>query len=398
MKLGTPGFVGERLRQAREVRGISASALSEIVGVSRAAISQYESVAPNSPSPSPDVMRTLSRVLNLPVQWFLRPMQECKHGNIFYRCLSSATKGARLRAERRYEWLREIVGYVQQYVNMPQVRVPDFDVPTDPTQLHDTTIDELAAETRRFWGLGNSPISNVTWLLENNGAVVARFELLASTLDAFSEWVPQENRPYVILGSDKGSAARSRFDAAHELGHVILHRNLRTGSLSHKDLFLHIERQAHRFAAAFLLPEETFGAEVSIPSLDALRTLKERWRVSIAAMIVRLKQLEIVDSEQEKRLWMNMGRRKWRSKEPLDDILEPEQPRYLRRCVEVLVSKGLISGLDIPASFGIPSTDVEQLLGLEQGFLDRAGQSIDLKTPAPAGDESEPRIFRFPGA
>lgn len=398
MKLGTPGFVGERLRQAREARGISASTLSEIVGVSRAAISQYESAAPNSPSPSPDVMRTISRVLNLPVQWFLRPPQEFQHGNIFYRCLSSATKGARLRAERRYEWLRDIVGFVQQYVNLPQVRVPVFDVPADPTQLHDSAIDDLAAETRKFWGLGKSPISNVAWLLENNGVVVARFELLASTLDAFSEWVPRENRPYVILGSDKGSASRSRFDAAHELGHIVLHRKLSVGSLSQKDLFPLIERQAHRFAAAFLLPEETFGSEILVPSLDALRSLKERWRVSIAAMIVRLRQLKLVDSDQEKRLWMNLGRRKWRSKEPLDDSLMPEQPQYLRRCVEVLVSKGIISSLDIPMNFGIPASDVEQLLGLDVGFLARAGHSIDLKAPASSSDGSEPQIFRFPGA
>ena len=39
MKLGTPGFVGPRLREAREGRGLTAMSLAELLGITRSAIS-----------------------------------------------------------------------------------------------------------------------------------------------------------------------------------------------------------------------------------------------------------------------------------------------------------------------------------------------------------------------
>ena len=107
MKLGTPGFVAERLREAREARGLAAAALAEIVGVSPAAISQYENGAQ---SPRPEVMQAIADKLSLPVRHFLRPMPPRLPGvGIIYRSMSAATRTDRLRAERRQGWLREIV-------------------------------------------------------------------------------------------------------------------------------------------------------------------------------------------------------------------------------------------------------------------------------------------------
>src|SRR3712207_3322857 len=103
MRPGTPGFIGARLRESREARGMTASALAEIVGVTRAAISQYEN---GHQSPAPAVMRSISAALNMPVQRFLKPLYRREQGVVYYRCMSTATKTARQRAERRYEWLR----------------------------------------------------------------------------------------------------------------------------------------------------------------------------------------------------------------------------------------------------------------------------------------------------
>ena len=74
---------------------------------------------------------------------------------------------------------------------------------------------------RSEWGLDDEPIDDIVRELERHGAVVARLRLTEDGIDAFS-W-PGLERPTVILGVDKDDHARSRFDAALELGHVVMH-------------------------------------------------------------------------------------------------------------------------------------------------------------------------------
>ena len=102
MPSGTPGFVGGRLTEAREARGLTAVALADLLGVSKAAISQYES---GHVTPRPDIMQKMAQVLNLPPYFFSRPVQEHEAATVFYRSLSAATRTARSRAERRMGWL-----------------------------------------------------------------------------------------------------------------------------------------------------------------------------------------------------------------------------------------------------------------------------------------------------
>src|SRR5215212_8094956 len=111
MRPGTPGFVGARLREGREARGLTATALSEILDVTRQSVSQYEN---EQQTPRPEVMQKIEQVLNLPPAFFSRPVVgEPGERKIFYRSMSSATKHARARMDRRYDWLREITDYLQ---------------------------------------------------------------------------------------------------------------------------------------------------------------------------------------------------------------------------------------------------------------------------------------------
>jgi Zn-dependent peptidase ImmA (M78 family) len=135
--------------------------------------------------------------------------------------------------------------------------------------------------------MGDGPIGNMVYLLENKGCIVSRVLLDADNLDAFSQWRFQEGRPYVVLGADKEAAARSRFDAAHELGHLVLHPNLDSVVLRKTAEFALLEAQAHKFAGAFLLPEARFCSEFRVPTLDALRMMKQKWKVSIGSMLMR---------------------------------------------------------------------------------------------------------------
>jgi Zn-dependent peptidase ImmA (M78 family)/DNA-binding XRE family transcriptional regulator len=381
MKRGTPGFVGARLREGREARGLTAIALSEILGVSRQAVSQYEN---DQQTPRPDVMERIERVLNLPPEFFSRPVENLPEDRrIFYRSMSTATKAARTRVERRYAWLASIVDYLKRYVSFPPVVFPRFDVPRNPQELSWEDIEVLASETRRFWGMGEGPISNMVWLLENNGAVAARGATGADKLDAFSEWYEwhreQHHTPYVFLGADKSSGPRSRYDAAHELGHLVLHRHINRKHITHQPTFKLIEDQAHRFGSAFLLPASAFANDLAAPSLDAFRALKPTWKVSIAMMVYRSAELELISKEHAQRLWRNRARRGWTHKEPLDDHLPIEKPRLLRRVFELLIEEGVQSRAEIRAALPYAQSDIEELAGLPPGFLKDRPAPISLK-------------------
>jgi len=393
MRQGTPGFVGDRLKQAREARDLSAAALADLLGVTRASIYQYEG---GLQSPSPEAMRRLSEVLNVPIQRFLMPMLDRPAGVRFYRCMAAATKRARVRAERKYEWVRDICDYISRYIKLRAVKFPDVGVSRDPAHISMEEIEEAANHARAFFNLPDGPVDNIVWLLEKHGAIVARYELEADTLDAFSEWEPVGQRPFIVLSSNKNSAARSRFDAAHELGHLILHRNTPASYFCQTDSFKLMERQAHRFASAFLMPESVFVGELYAPTLEAFRAAKMRWRVAIAAMIMRVTDLNLVDEEQARKLWINLGRRKWRTREPFDDAIEPERPRYMSRCIQGMLDRKMVSADDLSFQLGLPTQDIEQLAGLSPGMLgpvaqDGAGAGID-------GDDDFEAVIRLPHA
>ena len=146
--------------------------------------------------------------------------------------------------------------------------------------------------------------------------------------------------PFVFLSSDKTAAVRSRFDAAQELGHIILHRWVSQDDLENPLVLKRVEAEANRFAGAFLLPYNSFPNEVYTPRLDAFVDLKRRWKVAIQAMVYRCKDLGVFDEAQVTNLYKQISFRKWRKREPLDDVIEFERPSLLKRAVELVVSAG----------------------------------------------------------
>ncbi len=366
MKLGTPGFVPARLTEAREVRGLTAASLAEKTHVSRQSLSHYEK---GRSTPSSKVLERIAEAVELPVGYFTRPMESYTRGTIFYRSMSSATKTARNRALRRLDWIKWIGRYVTEFVDIPKSDFPDLCLPNDPLQLSDRIIDDAAIGLRKHWGLRMDPISNVVLLLENKGAVVSRDKLGAQTLDSLSEVVREEDRTYVLIGTDKGTPARWRFDAAHELGHIMLHANVDPAFMAKSVNHSLIENQAHRFAASFLLPLESFGDELFGVSLDAFLALKPRWKTSIAMMIRRARDAGFLSPQAERGLWVNYARRGWRRGEPFDDVLEVEEPRLLRSSFDLLLSNGLQTSSDVVSALDLPNTDIEALGGLPPGFL-----------------------------
>ena len=64
------------------------------------------------------------------------------------------------------------------------------------------------------------------------------------------------------MASEKEAGIRIRFDAAHELAHLVLHRWIEQAELADPKTLKRIEAEADRFAGAFLLPRKSFPKRI----------------------------------------------------------------------------------------------------------------------------------------
>lgn len=374
MKLGVPGFIPGRLAEALDARDLSQVSLAQLMGKSSSAsISRW---LRGEQAPEPAALTELSRALNLPTAFFLAP--QAQHGDFpfFYRSMAAATKAARRKAKARLRWGQDISLALQNAVDIPRCNVPDLVGERDFRTISDDLIEDIALRCRHAWGLGDGPISDLHQLLENNGVVIIHDEIEAATMDGVSSWSIADGRAYIYVAIDKPSAVRARFNAAHELGHIVLHRHVDQSTLTKPEEFKLIEHQAHLFAAAFLLPANSFAGELASPTLSAFHALKERWKVAIGAMIKRCDTLGITKGEYTLRLWKHYSARGWRTCEPLDDKIEFEHPKLLSRSIRILAEKGGWTLQQILDTLPYDKASIEQLACLPPGYLSAAAAPV----------------------
>jgi Zn-dependent peptidase ImmA (M78 family)/transcriptional regulator with XRE-family HTH domain len=383
MSKGVESFCSARLTQAREIRGLTGVNLASIVGISSSSLSQYEHDTAN---PTQDIIDSLAKALNVKPTFFLRQFTPPDNLVFFNRSNSAATKQARRRAEKKYEWLVEIASYFEEVFDFPKLNLPDIEIPSSIAAISSEHIENYATICRLFWSLGDSPIPNVIHTLERGGIIVGRFPLEADTLDGLSEW-NGAIRPVTIIASEKKSCVRSRFDAAHEMGHGVMHKNVKNRT---SEMHALMERQAHRFAAAFLLPRDSYLRDLARPSLEDFAALKQRWKASISMQIFRCHDLGIIDAETKSRFFANLSRRGWRMHEPGDDQIPVESPRLLRQCVDAMLEANFKTRNQIVEELERPAKDIEEICGLPEGYLGEGhGEIVQLPSFKPASNQNQ---------
>lgn len=380
MLVGVQNFSGRRLREARLARGFPKKSLGDLVGQSGAAIGRYED---ELDKPRMNKVLALADKLGFEPDFFLREPWPEDFSLIFWRSRVSETKSAREMTEQRMRWLCEIFSFLEAGVNFPSLDLPAVDVPHDFRLIMPHSIECAAMAVRSHWKLRDAPIPDMLLALENAGVPVTCLEIVSDKQDGFCFWSKRLNRPFVGINVHDVSCARARYDAAHELGHLILHRHVSAeqanAPASHKIL----EQQAHHFAGAFLFPKDAF-LKVNSISLDYFTALKKKWGISIAAMIYRAFNLGLIDDQERTILFRNMTRRRWRGRlrEPFDDPTEMplERPRMLRRGVETVISEGIFGKSLILSSLALPTREIEEITGIEGDILG-GGEVVQLVTP-----------------
>jgi len=243
--------------------------------------------------------------------------------------------------------LRGVVEYVDRHVNLPAE-----DLTRISREVHDDDdIEALAAEVRTAWHLGTGPIPALLALFESHGIVVFRVPSECDKVDAFSFW--NKDRPFIFLNSNKGSSSRSRFDAAHEVGHLLMHIDCMPGDGKQ-------ELQAHRFASAFLMPQSAISRELPKRIVwPHLFELKRRWGVSLAALLRRGFDLGIYSDATYRRANTYLSMKGWKSGEPAEP--DHESPELIKDSMLALFQASVSAG-DIASELGVSTSVLNDLV------------------------------------
>src|SRR6478752_3810137 len=278
-------FSGPRLRIARLFRGLTQADLGGRASITPQFVGHLEH---GLKQPGEVVTEALADILGVQRTFFYGlPLEEFRDEECHFRRRATTPVSVRSRVLAHGSLFGELVAFLDNAVSMPEERVP-------PLSIQAPEEAERAAELSRMtWGLGRDlPIKNLTRAVETAGVVVTRFAADTVKVDAFSR---SGRRSVVVLNSDLESNVRSRFDLAHELAHLIGHGGTTTGDAE-------TEKQANRFAGAFLLPRAGFVREFSrsrtgdFVDWPALFKLKQRWRTSVSAMVRRAYELRLISA------------------------------------------------------------------------------------------------------
>lgn len=321
---GSGRFEPARLTQARARLGVSKTDLAGKVGVSAAAIGQYEA---GVNSPRPEVLDRLAAALEVRPGFFGvgRPLARIDTVNAHFRSLRSARVTDRQRALATAALVWELTFALERYVRLPEADLPVVPAGTTPT--------EAAAALRRHWGLPDGPVKHLVATAESRGIVVAVRPLREiEAVDAFS--VVIVDRPVIVTSPRRSeNVFRHRFSTAHEIGHLVLHADAGEHGAA-------VEKEADEFAAAFLTPAAAMDA--ALPQrldLAALDRLGRTWGVSPKSLVRRMVERGRTTESSARRAYQRLAM----TDDPLADptgAYPGEMPSLLKKAADLAGDHG----------------------------------------------------------
>ncbi|GAA3753007.1 XRE family transcriptional regulator [Plantactinospora mayteni] len=336
-------FSGRRLTLARQVAGLRKNGLAERIGKTPTAVAGYEN---GTKRPAPATVAQLALTLKVEPSFFIAAnAPDTTIPTPHFRSLRSTTQLVRDQAHAYGCLVADVAASLEKYVELPQRHVPRRPVPPDEVAFEEAV--DAATHVRTVWGMGTGITGHLIRLLENNGVLVVFSLPQTAAVDAFS--IEAVDRPIILLNPVKEDYYRQRFDVAHELGHLVMHGDSEPGSKL-------VEDQAHRFASEFLMPAAGIIDELPARAdWQRLFSLKERWGVSLQALLMRSRQLNVMSDSTYQKAMVTLSARGWRRQEPGEGTA-PELPSLLPRSVELLAAAGypartLADQARVPISF-----------------------------------------------
>ncbi|QSQ94304.1 helix-turn-helix domain-containing protein [Acinetobacter indicus] len=310
-----------RFDLARQRRGLTKRELAHRLEVTDRTVSNWY----NNQQVDEKNLEKAAEILDFPINFFYgREVEKIQVESVSFRALTKMTARKRDMAISQTILAEMISDWIDQNFDLPLPNVPDlhelrsdFSTATigslDETDENDVgyyleySYPEACADTvRKAWGLGEQPIPNLIALLESKGIRVFSLTDEAQDVDACCRWT--SGRPFIFLNTSR-TAERCRFDLAHELGHLVMHKH---GIIEG----IHVEQEANAFASAFLMPRRSLLADpLRIPSLKSILSKKVIWQVSAAALTYRYNKLGIITDWNATSIYKQLAQR-GRNNEP----------------------------------------------------------------------------------
>ena len=363
-ELAAQSFNPTRLTLARERRGLTKQALADQCGVTRRTVTAWESGDVDNPP-----VEIIAESLEFPASFFFGDDPYLIPEEIVsFRALSSMLARQVDRVLATASLAIEFSRWMDQLYTTPFVELPDL---SDSESLEPA----IAAESvRSIWEIHEHPVKDMLFLAEKKGVRTFSLPVSDREVDAFSFWY--DERPFIFLDTGR-TAERMRFDLAHELGHLLLHRHSRLRSRE-------VEQQAHDFASSFLIPADALYAQVTGKlRFEDIFKLKRYWKVSAVAMLQRLWHLRII-SEWHYRNWIvELSKRGYRSTEP--DGIHPEISRLYRQLFDFARQDGWSLGR-MAEALRFPAGEIDSMVfGLAIAPAPRDAPALQIM------EEPEPR-------
>ncbi|WP_281648144.1 XRE family transcriptional regulator [Parendozoicomonas sp. Alg238-R29] len=289
-------FNPDRLLLAMARRKMKLKELAASIDISTRSLSLYKN---GHEEPSITTIEKIANCLGYATSFFYgEQLEAIEVDSVSFRSMSKMTAAKRNAALAAGTYALAFNQWMEGHFQLPASNIPD---------LREASPEAAADLIRNKWSLGEMAIKNMVHLLESKGVRVFSLAENNREVDAYSFW--KDERPFVFLNTMK-SAERSRFDAAHELGHLVLHKH---ASPSGRE----IEIEADRFASALLMPAGTVKTSaIKFPTLDQLIKLKKKWSVSVAALVRRLSDLGLITEWHYRSLSIEMSQRGYFKQEP----------------------------------------------------------------------------------
>ena len=334
-------FNCSKLALARKRRQLTKKELAEKSGITAVTLTRLETG--KTTDPSMETLRALAEVLGYPVDFFFgESYEELSTDAVSFRSLSTMSAAQRDAALAAGQIALSLTGWINQRFDLPDHDLPD---------LREEDPISAAVSVRNYWGIGSKPIPKLLTLLEAKGVRVYTLAERNKNVDAFSCW--KNNIPYIFLNTFK-SSERTRFDAAHELGHLLMHKHTPAGQMDG-------EREADMFAAAFLIPQDDLISHMPrVHSLKQLVEKKERWGVSVAALARTAFNNGLVSDWHYRDLCKQMSMLGYRTAEPRER--DPERSAVWQKVLELLWKDGITKS-HIAKELNLPIDEIEALIG-----------------------------------
>lgn len=334
-------FNPNRLAIARKRRGYSKTEFANKLGFSLRTVTAYES---GESTPSLETFSKIQAILGFPSAFFEGDdLEEPQCFDVSFRSLTTMSAKLRDMALSQGALAIYFTKWLDGIFDLPTPNLPDLGAETNP---------EVAAEyLRQAWGIGQQPVKNMIHLLESKGVRVFSIAVESQSVDAFSTW--KAGTPFIFLNRFK-SAERGRFDAAHELCHLTMHRH---GGPKGRNA----ELEANSFASAFLMPRSGVLAHLpEQPHLRELLRIKKIWNVSVAALCHRLHELNVLSDWYYKSLMVEISKRGYRTHEP--NGTPRETSLVLPKLLSNLYDQDNLTRAGIAEKLAIPPSELDGLL------------------------------------